>query len=90
MLLTVYGREYCHLCHDMVVALEALQPIHGFRLEVVEVDEDEALEARYGEWVPVLVADGEQLCHYRLDAAALAAYFARTSAAACKAPVSSG
>lgn len=79
MLLTVYGREYCHLCHDMVAALEALQPAHGFRLEVVDVDEDEELEARYGEWVPVLVADGEQLCHYRFDAAALDAFLARSS-----------
>ena len=79
MLLTIYGREYCHLCHDMIAALEALQPAHGFRLEVVDVDEDEALEARYGEWVPVLVADGEQLCHYHLDATAVEAFFARSS-----------
>ena len=79
MLLTVYGREYCHLCHDMVAALEALQPIHGFRLEVVDVDEDEGLEARYGELVPVLVADGKQLCHYHLDTAALEAFLARSS-----------
>lgn len=76
MLLTVYGREYCHLCHDMVAALEALRPAHGFRLEVVDVDGDEALEARYGERVPVLAGEGgKEICHYRLDPAALDAYF---------------
>lgn len=78
MLLTVYGREYCHLCHDMVAALEALQPVYGFRLEVVDVDDDEALEARYGEWVPVLVGeDGSEICHYHLDAAVLVRYFSK-------------
>jgi len=78
LLLTVYSREYCQLCHDMVEALESLQPVHCFRLEVVDVDEDEELERRYGEWVPLLVADGEPLCHYHLDRAAVAAYFARS------------
>lgn len=76
MLLTVYSREYCHLCHDMVAALEAIQPRYGFQLEIVDVDEDESLEARYGELVPVLVAGGEQLCHYHLDLAVVEAYFA--------------
>jgi len=59
----------------MVAALEAIQPRFGFQLEIVDVDEDEALEARYGELVPVLVAGGEQLCHYHLDLAAVEAYF---------------
>ncbi len=77
MLLTVYSREYCHLCHDMVAALEAVQPSYGFQLEIVDVDEDESLEARYGEWVPVLVAGCERLCHYHLDRAVVEAYFAK-------------
>lgn len=75
--LTVYGREYCHLCHDMVAALEALQPQYQFSLEVVDVEEDEALERRYGQLVPVLTANGEEICHYHLDPAALAAYLAK-------------
>lgn len=74
--LTVYGREYCHLCSDMVEALEALQPRYGFVLEVVDVDEDDALEQRYGTLVPVLMAEGKEICHYFLDPAALDAYFA--------------
>jgi len=78
--LTVYGREYCHLCSDMVEALEALRGRYAFTLEVVDVDEDEALEQRYGSLVPVLAADGEEICHYFLDPAALDAYFARAMA----------
>ena len=76
--LTVYGRAYCHLCGEMVAQLEALRPVLSFVLRVVDVDEDGALAQRYGEWVPVLVGgDGEEICHYHLDSAALAAYFSK-------------
>ena len=74
MLLTLYSREYCHLCHEMLAALEKSR--HDFRLEIVDVDEDETLEARYGELVPVLAGEGgKEICHYHLDEAALDAYF---------------
>ena len=65
--LTVYGRAYCHLCDEMVAALTALQAEHAFTLEVVDVDADPALEARYDERVPVLVCDGAEICHHFLD-----------------------
>ncbi|MDR2261743.1 MAG: glutaredoxin family protein [Azoarcus sp.] len=64
---TVLGRQWCHLCHDMVAALEPIAVRHGWRMEVLDVDEDPALEARWGELVPVLLADGVEICHYRLD-----------------------
>jgi len=74
--LVVYSRDHCHLCHDMVAALQAMQAQLSFVLEVVDVDSDDELTARYGERVPVLVAEGKELCHYHLDTAALGAYFA--------------
>ena len=55
--LTVYVREYCHLCHEMVAAIEALQPVYAFDLEVIDVDDDMTLESRYGNLVPVLTAN---------------------------------
>ena len=40
----------------------------GVAFEEIDVDADPALEARFGERVPVLTdADGNELCHYRLD-----------------------
>ena len=63
----VYGRLYCHLCDDMVAALRARPAAAGCPNEVVDVDQDPALEAEFGEWVPVLFANGERLCHYHLD-----------------------
>lgn len=73
--LTLYGRSWCHLCDDMLAALEPLRAQYGFEIEVVDVDTDPALEARFGELVPVLWVDGRELCHYHLDPAAVRAYF---------------
>ena len=72
MHLRVYGRRYCHLCDEMIVALRALQSELTFQFEVLDVDSDAALEARYGELVPVLVdAHDTEICHYWLDEDAL-------------------
>jgi hypothetical protein len=70
--LTLYGRSYCHLCDEMVAALETLQDSLAFSLHVADVDEDPILEATYGELVPVLMdAQGREICHYFLDIDAL-------------------
>jgi thiol-disulfide isomerase/thioredoxin len=70
---TLYSRSYCHLCEDMLQALLALQqPGERFAVQVVDVDGDPALVARFDELVPVLYGDpeGAELCHYFLDPAA--------------------
>lgn len=70
---TLYSRSYCHLCEDMLQALLALQQQgERFEVQVVDVDADPALVARFDELVPVLYGDpaGAELCHYFLDAAA--------------------
>lgn len=67
---TLYSRSYCHLCEDMLNALNALQsPEKPFTVEVIDVDADEALVAKYDELVPVLYGDlnAPELCHYFLD-----------------------
>ena len=74
---TLYSRSYCHLCDDLHAALMALQGEgNRFVVEVVDVDADEALVARFDELVPVLFGDPSQpeLCHYFLDEAAVRAY----------------
>jgi hypothetical protein len=75
--LVVYGREECHLCQDMIAALRESQARHYFHLEVVDVDSDDNLKSLYGERVPVLVARGEEICHYYLDHVVLDAYFTK-------------
>jgi hypothetical protein len=75
--LTVYARTYCHLCDDMIAALRSLQGRFSFEISVIDVDSEAALEARYGELVPVLEADGRELCHYFLDEAAVTDFLAK-------------
>ena len=72
--LTLYGRSYCHLCDDMLAALEALGGEFSFRVTVLDVDADPALAACYDELVPVLAAEGRELCHHFLDEAAVREY----------------
>jgi thioredoxin reductase (NADPH) len=61
------SRAYCHLCHVMEAALHPLLAEYGVALEVLDVDADPELEACYDELVPVLLLEGEALCHYVLD-----------------------
>ena len=74
MTLTLLFREYCSLCHHMRQALLPYQQQYGFALNVVDVDEDENLVARYNELVPVLLHGEHEICHWHLNEAALSAY----------------
>ena len=62
----------------MIAGLRALQAATCFELELVDVDQDPALEARYGERVPVLTGAGMELCHYHLDLAKVNEYLSKT------------
>ena len=75
MNLTLFQRDDCHLCD---LALEVLAAARVPEFESVFIDGDEALEARYGERVPVLrdEADGRELA-WPFDAEALAAFLGR-------------
>jgi len=72
--LVLYSRQYCHLCDDMLAALEVLRGELGFGLEVIDVDAEPELERRYNELVPVLMHGERELARWRLDASDLRAY----------------
>jgi glutaredoxin len=75
--LTLFSRQYCHLCHEMRAQLDVLAAEFRFELEVLDVDTDPELEARYNELVPVLSHGSLELARYRLDHEALRAYLTR-------------
>jgi hypothetical protein len=83
--LTLFSRTYCHLCEDMAQAVRAFMARAGagYTLDIVDVDADPALVARYDELVPVLAAgaDHVELCRYHLDEAALAAHVSAAAGA---------
>ncbi|MEO8344464.1 MAG: glutaredoxin family protein [Betaproteobacteria bacterium] len=69
--LTLLTRAYCHLCGTMRDALMPLARQHGAAVTEFDVDADPALEATFGDLVPVLLlgdaADGVVLCRYHFD-----------------------
>jgi hypothetical protein len=78
---TLYSRSYCHLCDDMLAALNKLlaDSEFEFAVDVIDVDADSDLVALYDELVPVLIATKQgheptQLCHYFLDEPAVRSF----------------
>ncbi len=90
----LYSRTWCHLCEDMLLALQALVG-DSVRIEVIDVDADPALVDLYDELVPVLVgcASGqppEQLCNYYLVDNAVRDFLARCGSNSGISPPESG
>ena len=63
---TVYSRHGCSLCEAMLVELAEVLGADA-PVNIVDVDSQPELQAKYGSRVPVLLADGEFVCAYRLD-----------------------
>jgi len=69
-LITVYSRRGCHLCDELLEALEPL--VRGQALVRVEdVDTKPEWVELYGLLVPVVYYAGSEICHYQLDRSAI-------------------
>lgn len=77
MQLILYVRRDCHLCADMHRDLLALETRWPISVDLVDIDSDADLAARYGHKVPVLVGGNEEICHHFLDEPQLDAYLSR-------------
>ena len=77
--LTVFVRRGCHLCTDMVQALERLRPELGFEYSQVDIDQNPDLLRQYDTRVPVLVAGDTEICYYFLEEQRLRAWFQENS-----------
>ncbi len=71
MQLTLFQRDDCHLCDQ---AYEVLVAARVADLEVVWIDGDVALEARYGTRVPVLRRDDGGELDWPFDAVKVRAF----------------
>ena len=68
---TLYGKAGCCLCDEAKQALAAVRADRPFELEEVDVSIDPALNRVYGERIPVVAVDGEELFEYHVDVLAL-------------------
>lgn len=78
----LYSRSYCHLCDDLLEALQTLSGEYPFIVEVIDVDTDEKLAVQFDELVPVLFgqkngAGAVQLCTHFLDEVKVREFLAR-------------
>ena len=63
----LYSRAGCTLCEEMLAELLAIPAASACPIEVVDIDYDAPARSRYGYKIPVLLFDGELVCHGRLD-----------------------
>ena len=68
----LYGKAGCHLCDEARAAVAEVRARHPFELEEVDVSTDPELHNRYGERIPVLALDGDELFEFHVDADELA------------------
>lgn len=72
---TVYTRHGCSLCDQLIEDLALLVgPTEAARVRVVDIDADPELTRKYASRIPVLMADEEFVCAYRLDKDRVTAY----------------
>jgi glutathione S-transferase len=78
--LTLYGKPGCHLCQEARATVLAAGA--GRHVELIEVDVtlDPALHRRFGERIPVLELDGEELFELFVDERVLAERLDRVGA----------
>jgi len=67
--ITVYSRENCHLCGVALNRIESVSEETGVAVDIeeIQIDGDPALEAEYGERVPVVFVDGDLAFTYTVD-----------------------
>ena len=59
----LYSRHGCHLCDEALALFEQ----YGLECQVIDIDADEQLRARYDVCVPVVVIDGKERFRGRVD-----------------------
>ncbi len=65
--LTFYGKPGCHLCDDARAVVADAARERDFELREVDVSLDPELHRAYGERIPVVAVDGDELFQYHVD-----------------------
>ena len=69
--MTLYGKPGCHLCDDAREVVERVRAQRSFELREIDVSLDPGLHREYGERIPVLAVDGEELFEFHVEEAVL-------------------
>ncbi len=77
LVLSIYSRPECHLCDEMFEALKKWQNRFNFKVNIVDIDQDTSLTARFAARIPLLAVGDVEICEYHLDEEALLRFFER-------------
>lgn len=64
----MYSRDACHLCDEALAVVDAVCKERGVDYQVVDIDADPDLRAKYTDEVPVVTVDGEVVGFWRIRA----------------------
>jgi glutaredoxin len=62
--ITILSKPGCHLCDRAKDIVERCRARVPFALEVVDISQDDALLARYGTDIPVILLDGVEVARH--------------------------
>lgn len=72
--LTLYTRRGCPLCDEMRAALTTYVLEEAIQLNIVDVDTEPDLKARFGWDVPLLFDEKREICRHEFNALAFNAW----------------
>lgn len=79
--LTLIGKPGCHLCDDaretIAAVIADLPDGHDVTVTELSILDDEALNERYWEEIPVVLLDGQMHTYWRVDPARLSTALTR-------------
>jgi len=66
-MVTVVSRQGCHLCEVAEADVARICADLGVEWTTVDVDADPELRAEYGDYVPVILVDGNEHGYWRVE-----------------------
>lgn len=64
---TFYSRPGCSLCEEGFLTLTLVQEDIPFKIEILNIEDDDALHEKYMFMIPVVEKDGEVIQYGQLD-----------------------
>jgi hypothetical protein len=69
---TLIGKPGCHLCDDAKAVVERVaEPMMDVVTEEVSLEDNPLWSELYGELIPVILVNGEEIAHWRIEPEAL-------------------
>ena len=62
--ITLYSKLDCHLCDRAKEVLDRCRQQIAFEIEVVDISQKPELLARYGQDIPVILLDGQEIARH--------------------------